>query len=132
VLAHLKRIVERNMKLLTVFSLFSCSVVAMATMASHAVAGSDGQYSGFSTSGNTAIWRINHGNGAVSMCGYEGDSNEPACYPWSSGGEPGNYSIIPGDDLLTSWRINASNGSVSRCEYKSVTRPPACTPWSKD
>ena len=119
------------MKLVAIFTLATFSVAALAATSNQAMANT-GQFSGFSTSGNTAIWRINHGNGAVSMCGFEGNSNEPACYPWSAGGEPGNYSIIPGDDLLTSWRINSSNGSVSRCEYGSVAQPPKCTPWSKD
>jgi hypothetical protein len=120
------------MKLFTLLALTTFSIAALAATPNRANAGSDGQFSGFSTSGNTAIWRINHGNGAVSMCGFEGDSNEPSCYPWSAGGEAGSYSIIPGDDLLTAWRINSSNGSTSRCEYKSVSQPPVCTPWSKD
>jgi hypothetical protein len=120
------------MKLFTLLALTTFSIAALAATPNRANAGSDGQFSGFSTSGNTAIWRINHGNGSVSMCGFEGDSNEPSCYPWSAGGDAGSYSIIPGDDLLTAWRINSSNGSTSRCEYKSVSQPPVCTPWSKD
>ncbi|HUH36559.1 MAG TPA: hypothetical protein VL027_01315 [Spongiibacteraceae bacterium] len=93
---------------------------------------SNGQFSGFSTKGNLSVWRVNHGDGAVSLCGFEGHTSEPACYPWSAGGRAGNYDIIPGDDVLSTWRINSSNGAVSLCEYKEVTDPPLCTPWSKD
>lgn len=89
-----------------------------------------GQFSGVSTKGNLSVWRVNHGNGAVALCSFEGYKNEPVCYPWSSGGAAGNYEIIGGDDVLSTWRINASTGAVSLCEYKEVTDPPACTPWS--
>lgn len=99
---------------------------------SAAVAASDGQFSGVSTKGNLSVWRVNHGNGAVSLCSFEGHKNEPQCYPWSAGGQAGNYQIIGGDDVLSTWRINASNGAVSLCEYKEVTDPPICTPWSSD
>jgi hypothetical protein len=90
----------------------------------------EGQFSGVSTKGNLSAWRINHGNGAVSLCSFEGHKNEPACYPWSSGGTAGAYQIIQGDDVLSTWRINASTGALSLCEYKDVTNPPICTPWS--
>lgn len=89
-----------------------------------------GQFSGISTRGNLSVWRINHGNGAVALCSFEGYKNEPVCYPWSGGGAAGNYEIIGGDDVLSTWRINASTGAVSLCEYKELTDPPACTPWS--
>lgn len=91
---------------------------------------SDGQFSGQSTKGNLSVWRVNHGNGAVSLCSFEGHKSEPQCYPWSVGGSAGNYQIIGGDDVLSTWRINASNGAVSLCEYKDVAEPPICTPWS--
>ena len=93
-------------------------------------AAADGQFSGFSTKGNLSVWRVNHGNGAVSLCSFEGLSNEPGCYPWSAGGNPGAYQIIPGDDVLSSWRMNVSSGAVSLCEYREVTEPPVCSPWS--
>lgn len=100
---------------------------------SPAVSGAaDGQFSGFSTKGNLSVWRVNHGNGAVSLCSFEGQSNEPECYPWSAGGDAGAYTMIPGDDVLSAWRMNASSGKVSLCEYREVTRPPVCTPWSGD
>lgn len=89
-----------------------------------------GQFSGVSTKGNLSVWRVNHGNGAVALCSFEGYKNEPVCYPWSSGSAAGNYEIIGGDDVLSTWRINASSGAVSLCEYKEVTDPPVCTPWS--
>ncbi len=90
------------------------------------------QYSGVSTKGNLSVWRVNHQDGSVSLCSFEGHANEPACYPWSAGAEGGRFSIIPGDDVLSTWRINTSNGAVSLCEYKEVSRPPVCTPWSRD
>ncbi|MDX9875380.1 MAG: hypothetical protein RBS88_10755 [Spongiibacteraceae bacterium] len=89
-----------------------------------------GQFSGVSTKGNLSVWRINHGNGAVSLCSFEGHKEEPICYPWSAGGDAGSYEIIGGDDVLSTWRINASTGAVSQCEYFEVTEPPLCTPWS--
>lgn len=100
-------------------------------LAANAMAG-DGQFSGVSTKGNLSVWRVNHGNGSVSLCSYEGHKNEPVCYPWSAGGTAGNYQIIGGDDVLSTWRINASNAAVSLCEYKEVTEPPICTPWSTE
>lgn len=90
----------------------------------------NGQYSGVSTKGNLSVWRVNHSNGSVSLCSFEGHKNEPQCYPWSMGAKPGNYEIIGGDDVLSTWRINAGTGFVSLCEYKEVTEPPICTPWS--
>jgi len=101
-----------------------------ALVAANAVMAADGQYSGVSTKGNLSVWRVNHSNGAVSLCSFEGHKNEPSCYPWSTGGQPGNYQIIGGDDVLSTWRINATNGFVSLCEYKEVSEPPICTPWS--
>lgn len=105
------------------------ALLALATLA--ATAG-DGQFNGVATKGNLSVWRINHGNGAVSLCSFEGHQNEPLCYPWSSGGNPGLYRIIGGDDVLSTWRINASTGSLSQCEYFEVTEPPVCTPWSTE
>ncbi len=93
-------------------------------------ASASAQYSGFSTKGNLSVWRVNHGNGAVSLCSFEGMNNPPDCYPWSVGAAPGNYQIIPGDDVLSTWRINTSIGAVSLCEYRDLTQPPLCTPWS--
>ncbi len=89
-----------------------------------------GQFNGFSTKGNLSVWRINHGNGAVALCSFEGFKNEPVCYPWSGGGAAGNYEIIGGDDVLSTWRINTSTGALSLCEYREMTDPPVCTPWS--
>jgi hypothetical protein len=106
------------------------TVLILAMVTTPFAAGADGQFSGVSTKGNLSVWRVNHGNGAVSLCSFEGHKNEPVCYPWSAGGTAGNYQIIGGDDVLSTWRINASNGSVSLCEYKEVTEPPICTPWS--
>lgn len=94
--------------------------------------GASGQFSGVSTKGNLSVWRLNHGNGAVSLCSFEGYKNEPVCYPWSAGGNAGNYEIIGGDDVLSTWRINASTGAVSLCEYKELTDPPVCTPWGSE
>jgi hypothetical protein len=105
-------------------------LLLLALLAPVIAAAADGQFSGVSTKGNLSVWRVNHGNGSVSLCGFEGHKNEPVCYPWSVGGNAGNYQIIGGDDVLSTWRINASNGSVSLCEYKEVTDPPICTPWS--
>lgn len=106
------------------------TVVLLSTMLVATAAVAEGQFSGVSTKGNLSAWRVNHGNGAVSLCSFEGHKNEPACYPWSSGGSPGAYQIIEGDDVLSTWRINASTGALSLCEYKDVSNPPICTPWS--
>lgn len=91
-----------------------------------------GQYSGFSTKGNLSVWRINHQDGAVSLCSFEGHINEPVCYPWSASTEGEGFAIISGDDVLSAWRINTLSGAVSLCEYKDVTAPPICTPWSTE
>lgn len=91
-----------------------------------------GQFSGVATKGNLSVWRINHANGSVSLCSFEGHLNQPACYPWSQSSTSGEFAIIPGDDVLSTWRINTATGAVSLCEYKEVSQPPVCTPWSKD
>ena len=91
-----------------------------------------GLFSGVSTKGNLSVWRINHRDGAVSLCSFEGHSNQPVCYPWSAGAKSGRFSMIPGDDVLSTWRIDAGNGAVSLCEYKEISDPPICTPWSTD
>jgi hypothetical protein len=88
-------------------------------------------FSGVSTKGNLSVWRINHDDGAVSLCSFEGHINEPVCYPWSEGAKEGNFSMIAGDDVLSTWRINIDTGQVSLCEYKEVVKPPICTPWSQ-
>jgi hypothetical protein len=106
------------------------SVLLLSAILATTTAAAEGQFSGVSTKGNLSVWRVNHGNGAVSLCSFEGHKNEPGCYPWSSGGAAGNYQIIGGDDVLSTWRINASTGAVSLCEYKDVANPPICTPWS--
>lgn len=98
-----------------------------------ATPGDHGQFSGFSTKGNLSVWRINHKDGSVSLCSFEGHINEPVCYPWSAAAESEEgYAIISGDDVLSAWRINNSTGAVSLCEYKEVTEPPICTPWSTE
>jgi hypothetical protein len=89
------------------------------------------QFSGVSTRGNLSVWRVNHNDGAVSLCSFEGRTNEPQCYPWSASAKGGNFSMVPGDDVLSTWRINASSGAVSLCEYKEISDPPICTPWSQ-
>lgn len=91
----------------------------------------DATFSGVSTKGNLSVWRINHDDGAVSLCSFEGHINEPVCYPWSEGAKEGNFSMIAGDDVLSTWRINTDTGQVSLCEYKEVLKPPICTPWSQ-
>lgn len=107
------------------------SIVLLAALcAAGSVIAADGQFSGTSTKGNLSVWRVNHSNGAVSLCSFEGHKNEPVCYPWSMSAKPGAYQIIGGDDVLSTWRINATTGFVSLCEYKEVSEPPICTPWS--
>ena len=106
-----------------------CLIAIVMTSSSLALS-SVGEYSGVSTTGNLSVWRINHKNGAVSLCSFEGHINEPVCYPGSGASKGGNFSIVLGDDVLSTWRINGSTGSVSLCEYKAVTEPPICTPWS--
>lgn len=91
-----------------------------------------GQFSGFSTKGNLSVWRINHLDGSVSLCSFEGHINEPVCYPWSTPVKGEGFEIIAGDDVLSAWRINTTSGAVSLCEYKEVTEPPICTPWSSE
>ena len=90
-----------------------------------------GQFSGVATKGNLSVWRINHVDGSVSLCSFEGHLNKPSCYPWSEASKGGEFSIIPGDDVLSTWRIDTATGAVSLCEYKEVSEPPVCTPWSK-
>lgn len=89
-------------------------------------------FSGVSTKGNLSVWRINHSNGAVSLCSFEGHVSKPTCYPWSESSKGEAFAIIPGDDVLSTWRINADNGAVSLCEYQDVSESPVCTPWSSD
>lgn len=101
-------------------------------MASSWAAADQTQFSGFTTKGNLSIWRIQHKNGAVSLCSYNGHINKPVCYPWSEGSEGKDFAIIPGDDALSTWRMNTETGAVSLCEYRKVTEPPICTPWSTD
>lgn len=104
----------------------------VALLLSGAASAADGQFDGVATRGNLSVWRINHGNGAVSLCSFEGRRSEPVCYPWSSGGNPGIFRLIGGDDVLSTWRINGSSGAVSQCEYFELTEPPVCTPWSTE
>ena len=107
------------------------SMAGLLIFASYAQALSgDVEYSGVATKGNLSVWRINHENGVVSLCSFEGYINEPLCYPASEGSEGEDFAIVPGDDVLSTWRINGSTGAVSLCEYKAVTEPPICTPWS--
>lgn len=106
--------------------------VTLLTAASLSQADDDKGFSGVSTKGNLSVWRINHENGAVSLCSFEGHANKPTCYPWSEGSKGDTFAIIPGDDVLSTWRINASNGAVSLCEYREVSDAPICTPWSSD
>ena len=107
------------------------AMVALLGLSSWVMA-ADGEFSGVSTKGNLSVWRINHVDGSVSLCSFEGHINEPVCYPWSKGSKEGNFDIISGDDVLSTWRINSASGAVSLCEYKEVTEPPICTPWSTD
>lgn len=90
------------------------------------------QFSGVATRGNLSVWRANHQNGAVSLCSFEGHTNQPDCYPWSVNEAIGKFDIIPGDDVLSTWRINVTTGEVSLCEYDDISVPPICTPWSKN
>lgn len=116
------------MKLMAIKS----AVLLSAMLLTQSVLAAPGQYSGVTTKGNLSVWRVNHLDGSVSLCSFEGHINEPVCYPWSAGAKGGSFSIVPGDDVLSTWRINASTGAVSLCEYKEVSDAPICTPWSAD
>lgn len=106
-------------------------VVALCLFSPWTVANDKG-FSGVSTKGNLSVWRINHANGAVSLCSFEGHASKPGCYPWSETSEGEAFAIIPGDDVLSTWRINTKTGAVSLCEYREVSESPVCTPWSTD
>ena len=75
---------------------------ALATLLlSPALMAAPGQYSGVSTKGNLSVWRVNHQDGSVSLCSFEGHINEPVCYPWSAGAEGD-------DDAGFNWRVTPS------------------------